>query len=67
MCSHYQTLKDAELLLKRFGVREKPPAIGKCDMWSRYQGVFVRRPVEHDAGDDTVPEREAVATARHRN
>ena len=29
-------------------------------MWPRYQGVFVRRPVEHDAGDDAVPEREAV-------
>ncbi|KAG1386915.1 hypothetical protein G6F59_016633 [Rhizopus arrhizus] len=29
-------------------------------MWPRYQGVFVRRPVEHDAGDEAVPEREAV-------
>ena len=28
MCSHYQTLKDAELLLKKFGVREKPVALG---------------------------------------
>ena len=60
MCSHYQTLKDAELLLKKFGVREKPAAIGKYDMWPRYQGVFVRQPVEHDAGDEAVPEREAV-------
>jgi putative SOS response-associated peptidase YedK len=60
MCSHYQTLKDAELLLKKFGVREKPEAIGKYDMWPRYEGVFVRRPVEHDAGDEAVPEREAV-------
>ena len=24
MCSHYQTLKDAELLLQKFGVRTKP-------------------------------------------
>lgn len=32
-------------------------------MWPRYQGMFVRRPVEHDAGDDAVPERETV-TAR---
>lgn len=32
MCSHYQTLKDAELLLNKFGVREKPAAIGKYDM-----------------------------------
>lgn len=60
MCSHYQTLKDAELLLKKFGVT-RPGVLGKYDMWPRYQGVFVRRPAEHDAGDDAVPEREAVA------
>jgi putative SOS response-associated peptidase YedK len=60
MCSHYQTLKDAELLLKKFGAPTKPSAVGKYDMWPRYQGVFVRRPVEHDAGDEAVPEREAV-------
>lgn len=59
MCSHYQTLKDAELLPAKFGVRDRPPA-GKYDMWPRYQGVFVRRPPEHDAGDEAVPEREAV-------
>jgi hypothetical protein len=29
-------------------------------MWPRYQGVFVRRPVEHDAGDEAVPQREAI-------
>ncbi|MNX11329.1 hypothetical protein D3C86_410890 [compost metagenome] len=60
MCSHYQTLKDAELLLKKFGVRDKTAAIGKYDMWPRYQGVFVRRPVEHDADDDAVPDREVM-------
>lgn len=60
MCSHYQTLKDAELLLKKFGARRRPAAIGKYDMWPRYEGVFLRRPPEHDAGDDAVPEREAV-------
>jgi hypothetical protein len=54
MCSHYQTLKDAELLLKKFGAPNKP-AGGKYDMWPRYPGVFVRRPVEHDAGDEAVP------------
>ncbi|MNK95721.1 hypothetical protein D3C87_1159700 [compost metagenome] len=59
MCSHYQTLKDAELLLKKFGVPQKP-ALEKYDMWPRYQGVFVRRPPEHDAGDEAVPEREAT-------
>lgn len=37
MCSHYQTLKDAELLLKKFGAPNKP-AGGKYDMWPRYPG-----------------------------
>ena len=57
MCSHYQTLKDAELLLK-FGA----PNAGRWqyDMWPRYPGIFIRRPVEHDAGDEAVPEREAL-------
>lgn len=59
MCSHYQTLKDAELLLKKFGATNKP-AGGDYDMWPRRQGIFIRRPVEHDAGDEAVPEREAV-------
>ncbi|MPS81767.1 MAG: SOS response-associated peptidase [Achromobacter sp.] len=60
MCSHYQTLKDAELLLKKFGVPKKPGSLGVYDMWPRRQGLFVRRPVEHDAGDEAVPEREAL-------
>lgn len=60
MCSHYQTLKDAELLLKKFGVSKKPASLGTYDMWPRREGLFVRRPVEHDAGDEAVPEREAV-------
>lgn len=59
MCSHYQTLKDAELLLQKFGARAQSLA-GKTDMWPRYPGVFIRRPVEHDAGDEAVPPREAV-------
>lgn len=59
MCSHYQTLKDAELLLKKSGVT-RPGVLGRYDMWPRYQGIFVRRTVEHDAGDEAVPEREAV-------
>ncbi len=59
MCSHYQTLKDAELLLKKFGAPNRPPG-GSYDMWPRRSGVFIRRPIEHDAGDEAVPEREAV-------
>lgn len=60
MCSHYQTLKDTELLLKKFGLREKPAAIGKYDLWPRYQRVFVKGPAEHDAGNEAMPDREAV-------
>ena len=59
MCSHYQTLKDAELLLQKFGVRA-PLVSTKYDMWPRYEGLFVRRPIEWDSGDEAVPEREAV-------
>ena len=42
MCSHYQTLKDAEKLLKRFGAHapERPYAY---DMRKGYPGLFVRR------------------------
>ncbi|WP_338619067.1 SOS response-associated peptidase family protein [Achromobacter sp. E1] len=60
MCSHYQTLKDAELLLRKFGVT-RPGVLSRYDMWPRYQGVFVRRPPEHDAGDEAAAQREAVA------
>lgn len=63
MCSHYQTLKDAELLLKRFGVT-RSGVLGKYDMWPRYPGVFLRRPVEHSAGDEAVPAREALTGRR---
>jgi len=59
MCSHYQTLKDAEMLLKKFGVT-RPGVLGKYDMCPRYQGIFVRRPPEHDAGDDAVPDLESM-------
>ncbi|MGE7085702.1 hypothetical protein [Achromobacter xylosoxidans] len=56
-------MKDAELLLKKFGAPGKPVG-GKYDMWPRYPGVFIRRPVEHDAGDEAVSEREAIIGRR---
>ncbi|MGV2864433.1 SOS response-associated peptidase [Achromobacter sp. AGC39] len=59
MCSHYQTLKDAELLLQKFCVRA-PALSTKYDMWPRYEGLFVRRPIEWDSGDEAVQEREPV-------
>lgn len=59
MCSHYTALKKQEQLERHFRARgiPLPP---KSDMWPRYQGPFVRRPPEHDAGDEAVPEREVV-------
>ena len=59
MCSHYTALKKQEQMEKYFLARgiPLPP---KSDMWPRYHGPFVRRPPEHDAGDEAVPEREAV-------
>ncbi|WP_088155628.1 SOS response-associated peptidase family protein [Achromobacter xylosoxidans] len=60
MCSHYQTLEDAEYLLKKFGAPEKPKAMDKDDMWPKYHGLLARKPPEHDAGDEALQEREAV-------
>ncbi|WP_231952312.1 hypothetical protein [Achromobacter sp. MFA1 R4] len=54
-----QPLPDAELLLKKFGVT-RPGILGKYDMWPRYQGIFVPRTPEHDAGDEAVPSLEAI-------
>lgn len=42
MCSHYQTLKDAEKLLQRFGVLA-PKRAYAYDMHKGYPGLFVRR------------------------
>lgn len=50
VCSHYQILEDADLLLKKFGAPTKV-ARGKYDMWPRYPGVFIRSPAEHDTDD----------------
>lgn len=60
MCSHYQAVKQAERLRKHFDAH-RPEIELPADMWPRYQGLFIRRPVEWDSGDDAVPAREAVA------
>ncbi len=57
MCSHYQSVKESARLERHFRVRGMP-AGGRDDMWPRYPGLFVRRPPEHDSGDEAVPERE---------
>ena len=60
MCSHYQALKDQARLQKRFHV-QMPLTAGVYDVWPTYQALFIRRPREADAGDEAVPEREALA------
>jgi putative SOS response-associated peptidase YedK len=59
MCSHYQAIKERERYVRHFGVQ--PPADGgKLDVWPCYPATFIRRPMEADAGDEAVPEREAL-------
>ena len=60
MCSHYQALKDRARLERQFHV-QPPPTTGVYDVWPGYQALFIRRPIEVDAGDEAVPEREALA------
>ncbi len=52
MCSHYQTLKDAEYLLKKFGV-QPPERLYSYDMRPGFDGLFVRRP-NRSAGREAV-------------
>lgn len=59
MCSHYQAVEDLKSLERSFGARFAGGTF-KDDMWPKYQGVFVRRPPEHDAGDEAVPNVEAT-------
>jgi putative SOS response-associated peptidase YedK len=59
MCSHYQTLKDRARYMHNFGV-EPPDDLGKFDIWPGYRASFIRRPPEADAGDEAVPERQAL-------
>ncbi|VFR81357.1 protein of unknown function DUF159 [plant metagenome] len=56
MCSHYQAVKKREQMERHFRVRGLPPP--ETDLWPRYTGEFIRRPPEHEAGDEAVPERE---------
>ena len=60
MCSHYQFLKDRDVLERQFNV-QPPPITGVYDVWPGYQALFIRRPLKEDVGDDAVPEREALA------
>lgn len=59
MCAHYENLKSPERLERFFGVAA-PSSMGKVDVWPQYEGLLVRRPQHADAGDEAVPEREAL-------
>jgi putative SOS response-associated peptidase YedK len=59
MCSHYQAIKARERYFRIFGVY--PPAHDYVeDMWPKYMGAFIRRPLEADSGDEAVPAMESV-------
>lgn len=53
-------MKDRERYRRHFNV-EPPDELGKFDVWPMYAASFIRRPREADAGDEAVPEREALA------
>ena len=59
MCSHYEGVRDAQVLRKVFQV-EPPADLGKTDLWPGYPGLLIRRPREKDSGDDAAPDREAL-------
>lgn len=40
-CSHFQTLKNAEQLLKKFGVA-RPGALGEYDIWPRHDTIVIK-------------------------
>lgn len=62
MCSHYQTLKDAELLLKKFGAPNKP-AGGGHRRGPRPLGRDRRRP--HRPGAHHLPAPEGQTSQTH--
>jgi putative SOS response-associated peptidase YedK len=59
MCSHYESVRDRQILKRHFQVDDFPEG-GKWDMWPGYLGPFIRRHEFADVGDDAVPEREAL-------
>ena len=62
MCSHYVAEK-ARQQLARFGVQlplDWEPGPGSRHIYPTQWAPIVRRPPEHDSGDDAVPDRELV-------
>lgn len=59
MCAHYEAVHDRQRYRRYFDV-EPPPDAGRSDVWPLYMASLIRRPPEADAGDEAVPEREAL-------
>ena len=59
MCSHYESVRDRQILKRHFQVDDFPEG-GKWDMWPGYLGPFIRRHEFADVGDEAVPEREGL-------
>ena len=58
MCAHYEA-PDLDSYPDFFKA-QAPKGLFRTDIWPGYESVFIRRPREADAGDDAVPDREAV-------
>ena len=59
MCAHYEAVQDRQRYQCHFDA--KPPLdAGRSDVWPLYMASLIRRPPEADAGDEAVPEREAL-------
>ena len=62
MCSHYQAEKSRKKL-ERFGVTlplDWLPPPGASHIYPTQLAPIIRRPPEHDSGDDAVPDMEVV-------
>ena len=59
MCSHFESVKDRQILKCHFRLDDVPDG-GKWDMWPCYLGPFIRRHEFADVGDEAVSDREVL-------
>ncbi len=63
MCSHYQAEKRRQQIETRFGITLPPnwePPPGGLHIYPTQLAPIVRRPPEHDSGDEAVPDVEVI-------
>lgn len=60
MCAHYEAVQDPQRYRRHFDV-EPPAEAGRSDVWPLYMASLIRRPPEAGAGDEAVPEFEALS------